>query len=228
MALLGKAAIAMWWDMAPEHRAEFEHWHSHEHFPERMGIPGFLRGSRWSAADGGEGFFVMYELAEYETLSSPGYLARLNSPSPWSTKLMPHHRNMVRSQCRVLESAGGAIARHALTLRLSPAEGKEAALREFLAAQAQEIAIQAGTTAAHLLQTQTPVIATTTEQKIRGGADKAADWIFVACGYELAALEALRAGALGAGSLATHGAAPGEHAGLYSLCHTGTAAEYAV
>jgi len=45
MAFLGQAAVAMWWNIAPEHREEFEHWHSHEHFPERMGIPGFLRGS---------------------------------------------------------------------------------------------------------------------------------------------------------------------------------------
>ena len=83
MALLGKAAVAMWWDMAPEHRDEFQNWHSHEHFPERMSVPGFLRGARWAAADGGEGFFIMYELADYETLSSPGYLARLNSPSAY-------------------------------------------------------------------------------------------------------------------------------------------------
>ena len=43
MSLLGKAALAMWWDMAPEMKADFEDWHSHEHFPERLGIPGFLR-----------------------------------------------------------------------------------------------------------------------------------------------------------------------------------------
>ena len=107
MPLLGKAALAMWWDMAPEMKAGFEDWHSHEHFPERLGIPGFLRASRWSSASGGEGFFVMYELEAYETLSSPQYLARLNAPTPWSTRLMPHHRNMVRSQCRVLETRGG-------------------------------------------------------------------------------------------------------------------------
>ena len=57
----------------------------------------------------GEGFFVMYELASYETLTSDGYLARLNNPTPWSTKMMPHHRDMVRSQCRVLGSAGAAL-----------------------------------------------------------------------------------------------------------------------
>ncbi len=79
----------MWWDMATEWRAEFEDWHSHEHFPERMGIPGFLRGSRWADAGGGEGFFVMYELERYETLVSAGYLGRLNQPTPWSSRLFP-------------------------------------------------------------------------------------------------------------------------------------------
>ena len=60
MALQGKAALAMWWDMALEQREEFEHWHSHEHFPERLGVEGFMRASRWLAADGGERVFVLY------------------------------------------------------------------------------------------------------------------------------------------------------------------------
>src|SRR5690606_4250894 len=102
--MLGKAAIAMWWDMAAKWREEFEDWHSHEHFPERMGVPGFLRGSRWASAEGAEGFFVLYELDAYETLMSSAYRDRLNQPTPWSTKLMPQHRNMIRSQCRVLDS----------------------------------------------------------------------------------------------------------------------------
>lgn len=110
MALLGTAALAMWWNMASDMRAEFEDWHSHEHFPERLGIPGFQRCSRWTSASKSEGIFVMYELTDYKVLSSQPYLARLNAPTPWSTKLMPHHRDMVRGQCHVLETRGGAIA----------------------------------------------------------------------------------------------------------------------
>jgi len=41
MSLLGTAALAMWWNMAPDVLAEFEDWHSHEHFPERLAIPAF-------------------------------------------------------------------------------------------------------------------------------------------------------------------------------------------
>ena len=45
--MLGKAAVAMWWDISADVRAEWEEWHTVEHMPERLGIPGFLRGSRW-------------------------------------------------------------------------------------------------------------------------------------------------------------------------------------
>jgi hypothetical protein len=183
MPLLGRAAVAMWWDMAPAQRAEFEDWHSHEHFPERMGIPGFLRGSRWASATGGEGFFVIYELDAYETLTSPHYLARLNNPTPWSAKMMPHHRNMVRSQCRVLESFGGGVAGAMMTVRLSPADGRSEALRMHLAATLSALPLQPGLTGGHLLQTQTPDAAMTKEQQIRGG-DAEADWIVLVTGYD--------------------------------------------
>lgn len=190
MAILGKAAIAMWWDIAPSWRAEFEDWHTHEHFPERMSIPGFLRGSRWTSARGGDGFFVMYELDTYGTLVSPGYLDRLNAPTQWSTKLMPQHRNMIRSQCRVLDSAGGGLARYALTIRLSPRRDSEAALRACLKAHAASAAAQPGLTGAHLFVTDTPQMDATTEQQIRGGQDRAADWIYIINGYAINAVTA--------------------------------------
>jgi hypothetical protein len=225
MALLGKGAVAMWWDIAPERRAEFEDWHSHEHFPERMSIPGFLRGARWAAVDGGDGFFVMYELEAYETLVSEAYLRRLNAPTPWSMRMMPHHRNMVRSQCRVLESHGGALARHALTVRLSPADGAAERLRAHLRDLSLTLAKRPGTVAGHLLETQTPKIAATTEQKIRGLADAVADWIFVACGYDRAALEHLAQAELGDGALIEAGARAGAIRGLYNLSHTNAAGD---
>lgn len=223
--MLGQAALAMWWDMAPALRGEFEHWHSHEHFAERLALPGFERGSRWAAAGGGEGFFILYELATYEALVSPEYLARLNAPSPWSQKMMPHHRNMVRSQCRVLASAGGAVAGHALTVRLSPEPDHDPALRAHLGALVEQLPLAPGITGAHLLQTDTPSIAPTAEQKIRGLADRAADWIFIATGYDLPALQRVADSALSAQVLQEAGARPGRVAGLYSLRLSMAAAE---
>ena len=119
--MLGKAAVAMWCDVAPEARDELDDWHAHEHMPERLSIPGFLRGSRWVAADGGAGYFILYEARSEATLTAGPYLERLNDPTPWSRRMMPHHRNMVRSLCRVVASDGLGLGAALLTLRFPAA-----------------------------------------------------------------------------------------------------------
>ena len=222
MPLLGQAALAMWWNMAPDMRREFEDWHTHEHFPERLGIPGFRRSSRWTSADGGEGIFVLYELDTYEVLASQPYLARLNAPTPWSTRLMPYHRNMVRGQARVLTSRGAAIARHAMTIRLAPQPARADELRQALDSLVARLSALPGLAGAHLLQHQAPEIAQTTEQKIRGGADRAVDWVLVVCGYEAKAMESLAAGELASPALEKLGAEPGAERGIYALSCSAT------
>lgn len=226
MALLGTAALAMWWELTPGMLGEFEDWHSHEHFPERLAIPGFLRASRWTDVDGGDGIFVMYELESYDVLSSPAYLARLNTPTPWSTRMMPHHRNMVRSQCRVLASRGSATSRRSLTVRLSPAPGCDALLRQNLAAQIERLFDRPGLTGVHLLQHETPPISQTTEQRIRGG-DRFADWVLVACGYDGERVSALADDDWSDARLVSLGAAPGRQAARHALSHTATPGDMA-
>jgi quinol monooxygenase YgiN len=225
MALMGRAALAMWWEMDPAMRTEFEHWHSHEHFPERLALPGFLRASRWSHAGGGPGYFVLYELERHETLASPQYLARLNDPTPWSRRLMPHHANMVRSQCRVLESRGGAIARRVLTLRVSPRPGHEDALRAHLRELIDELVWMPGLTAGHLLRTEAPALAPTTEQEIRGGRDREADWVLLLCGCDAAALESVRRSCLDGPALQRAGAAADVSCEVYALSHSALASD---
>ena len=45
---------------------------------------------------------MLYELEQYDVLTSKGYLDRLNAPTPWSTKMMPHHVGMITGR-----TAGG-------------------------------------------------------------------------------------------------------------------------
>jgi hypothetical protein len=221
MSLLGSAAVAMWWNMAPDLRSEFEDWHSHEHFPERMSIPGFRRGSRWASADGGEGFFVLYELETYGTLTSSHYLARLNDPTPWSTKMMPHHRDMVRSQCQILETNGGGVAQFMLTLRFSPAVDQAEALHRNLRPLLAKLPARPGITGAHLLRTETPDAPATAEQKIRGG-DAVADWIILVSGYDSKSLGNVATAELGATHLDQVGAQTSTTTSLYRLSYAST------
>lgn len=222
MSLLGKAAVAMWWEVRPEQRSEFVDWHSHEHFPERMSIPGFRRGSRWTGALEAEAFFVLYELEQYETLTSKGYLDRLNAPTPWSTKMMPHHLSMVRSQCRVVASFGGGVATSLATIRLSPDAGREKDLRTVLVEILSELPSKPGLTGAHLLLTDTPKASSpTTEQQIRG-ADRAADWIVLLSGYDPDAVQKVVAAQLSSSALRLAGARENSTIGHYRLAFTMT------
>jgi hypothetical protein len=227
MSLLGKAAVAMWWTIRAEQRAEFGDWHSHEHFPERMSVPGFRRGSRWTSDSDAEGFFVLYELEQYETLSSKGYLDRLNAPTPWSTKMMPHHLNMVRSQCRVAASFGGGVATALATIRLSAASGHNENLKGELIATLRDLASKPGLTGAHLLITDTPQTGTpTTEQQIRG-ADGVADWIVLLSGYDPDAVQDAVSDRLSLSALQSMGAQGEPVTGRYTLAFTMTAQDVA-
>lgn len=222
MPLLGKAAVAMWWTIRAEQRAEFGDWHSHEHFPERMSIPGFRRGSRWTSSEDAEGFFVLYELEQYDVLTSKGYLDRLNAPTPWSTKMMPHHLGMVRSQCRVAASFGGGVATAIATIRLSPQAGRETELQAHLSTTLGGLVDKPGLTGAHLLLTDTPQTSTpTTEQQIRGK-DGAADWIVLLSGYDADAVGTVIASPLSPASLAALGAGNDPTIGRYRLAYTMT------
>lgn len=174
--MLGRAAVAMWWDIAPEMKAEFEDWHSHEHMPERLAIPGFLRGSRWVS---NTSYFVLYEVDSPVTLTGAAYRERLNNPTPWSRKMMPHHRNMVRSLCEVRASFGRGLAQALATVRAEVAADALSALPG-----------RKGLTAAHLLESRPMTgMAQTVEQQIRGG-DSEAEWIALIGGYDTDAVAA--------------------------------------
>jgi hypothetical protein len=189
--MLGQAAVAIWCDVAPAARDEFDDWHAHEHMPERLSIPGFLRGSRWVTADGA--YFMLYEAQTADTVTTGPYLERLNDPTPWSRKMMPQHRNMVRSVCRVHCAFGAGLGRALLTVRFSPQPGGEERLEAWLAAELlPALPSRKGLLAAALLRNiASPARAETTEEKIRGG-DAAADWIVLVTGHDADAVAAVQ------------------------------------
>jgi hypothetical protein len=181
--MLGKGAVTMWWSVPRRRQAEWEDWHTHEHMPERLSIPGFLRGSRWVSRTS---YFVLYEVDTPATLTGAAYLKRLNHPTPWSREMMPHHHDIVRSLCRVRASFGGGLGQVLATVRLSrPPRGWQA-----LASRLARLPQRRGLVAAHLLESAKRA-PPTTEQKIRGGADARADWVVLLGGYDAKALRSV-------------------------------------
>jgi hypothetical protein len=182
MGLLGKAAMLLLFDVAPEARVEHDDWHTHEHIPERLMIPGFMRGSRWIAEQGQPRYFVIYEVEGLDILASAAYLERLNNPTAWTTKMMVHYRGMTRGFCTVTDSFGVGLGQTALLIRFRPEPGKEKVVLKWLREEAlPALPSRAGLASAHLFEAAlTPQI--TNEQRIRGK-DAAVDCALLVTGY---------------------------------------------
>lgn len=218
MRLLGEGVLVLWFDVDVDQTAEFEDWHSHEHMPERLRVPGFLRGVRWVLPSGAPTYFVMYEVVNFDTLTSVPYLERLNNPTPWTAKVMPHVRNTTRSLCRIRGSFGLGIGQTMLTIRFSPAVGQEDALRSWLTqAMLPELARRPGMINAHVIEAEPPAkVPKMKEQELRGG-DASADWVLLASGYDPHAVVSVSEKELHEQVLAAHGASRGQIRATYQL-----------
>jgi len=119
--LCGQGVIAIWNGIAEETRAEFYDWHMSEHMPERVGIPGFLRGRRYRAIDQTTHpeFFTLYELHSFEVATGQDYLNRLNAPTPWTRKVTAAFRDTSRALARVLVTVGPGPGGVLATLRFT-------------------------------------------------------------------------------------------------------------
>jgi hypothetical protein len=205
MPLPGKAAMLLLFDVVPDAIPEHDDWHTHEHLPERLSIPGFIRGTRWIALQGQRRYFVMYEVEQLATLTSGPYLERLDNPSPWTTKMMAHYRGMTRGFCSVAGSFGSGTGHAGALIRFKPADGKEASLRQWLLEEAlSPLASRPGIGSAHLFESAaTPPM--TNEQRIRG-VDAGFDWTVFVTGYGRDAVENLVQADLNVTSLEKRGA----------------------
>lgn len=185
MSLAGEGAVAIWHDLAPEGRADFYAWHGQEHMPERVGIPGFLRGRRYVAIEADLEFFNLYEALSVETLKSQDYAARVNAPTPWTLSAVKHFRDVARSICRVSHTAGRAQGGLIATLRYDVQEGKEAAHRgSLLRRTLPDLLAKPGVAGVHLLVADPEASGiATAEQKARGVANAVPRWVLLLEGW---------------------------------------------
>lgn len=132
MSLSGQAAVLIWHNVLGEFRADFHEWHNREHMPERLAIAGFRRGRRYRAIEGEPEFFNLYEADGLEILSGPEYLSRLNSPTPWTKRVLPGFRDVARLICRVVHTAGVGHGGFVLTQRFAVAPQQREQIAERL------------------------------------------------------------------------------------------------
>ena len=151
MALKGRAFLAIWHDIAAEGESEYSTWHTRQHMPERLGVPGFLVGRRavdWNRRH--QRWFTLYETRTLEVLSSDDYRARLNNPTHWSVRTQPTFRNFARSACVVAATTGRGIGGALATIRLDMPKGGMTAFEAQAERLAHCIAAVDGVVGAHL------------------------------------------------------------------------------
>jgi hypothetical protein len=99
--------MAFWSDIDESYEAKYREWHTTEHIPERVGIPGFLTGQRYTRVRGGREFFMFYDTESVAVLGSEAYLRALNSPTVWTLESLKHFKNPLRNLYRKLAERGG-------------------------------------------------------------------------------------------------------------------------
>ena len=218
MSLLGEALVAIWHDVSREARADYFEWHNREHMAERVAIPGFLRGRRYSALAGEPEFCTLYETHSLDVLTGPDYTARLNDPTPWTRRVAPQLHGNVRSLCRVALTLGQGQGGIVMTWRYDVAPGAEQVQRTLVEARLAELSLRPGIVGAHLCLADADASAVqTAEKKSRPHRALTPNWVLlVEGGGERAMLEAAGAELLPTALLAGAGAV-GPVTGLYQL-----------
>jgi hypothetical protein len=228
MALLGKGALVIWHDPAPAIESDYNEWHSKEHMFERVGVAGFRRGQRAVAITGAPKYFNLYEVDELATLTSKPYLDRLNDPTPWTRRIVPHMHNNSRTLCRVVASFGaGGVPAFWTMILLSPAPDREDALRAWLTDEAlPKLVLRADILGAHLVEGEpTTSGQETAEKRLRADRNEFVDWVILVSGYDSEVLAAVRADPFSETDLAGRGASSSQLRGIYRLVHCVTEAD---
>jgi hypothetical protein len=215
--LCGQSVVAIWNGIAEEGRGEFYAWHVNEHMPERIGIPGFLRGRRYRAIDEATHpeFFTLYEVESFEVLQGQDYANRLNAPTPWTRKATAYFRDTSRGLARVLASVGPGPGGVLATVRFRVDDRREEEVRTALVQMMTAMARLPLVSGAHLCRADEAASGTkTAESRDRTDIQAPPSWFVL--------IEACTAEALGGPIrlIAAVAAVEVVHVGRYTHEHT--------
>jgi hypothetical protein len=114
--------LALWNGVSdPAVRAEYEAWHTFEHVPERVGLPGFLWARRYAALPGRNdqpAYFTLYALETIAALLSPEYQHVVALPTPWSAHMRGFLSDFCREPCQAMGFYGTSSGARLATLQL--------------------------------------------------------------------------------------------------------------
>ena len=129
-----RGILAIWNDRRAGTEPEYEAWYRGEHLPERLSIPGFRASWRYRVIEGEPEYFTFYETATPEVLFSEAYMARVESPTELTRRIMSGvFTNATRALLTRAARWGILRGAFAVSVRFDAAPGSrlESNLREF-------------------------------------------------------------------------------------------------
>ncbi|QNK65436.1 DUF4286 family protein [Variovorax sp. PAMC26660] len=141
-------------DVEPADEADFNRWYDKEHVEERVRIPGFLSGARYSSLEGGRKYLGLYRTESLAVFGTAGYRAAFEKQTPWSIANLDRMRQPVRRVCAVRAVTGFGSGSHVVVLPLPVAADTEALVAQATAI-GQQLSEQAGFVQSYLLMPDT-------------------------------------------------------------------------
>jgi hypothetical protein len=195
--LLGKGALMLWLDVAPDLDRETDGWYIDEHMPERIDIGGYLRARRYVAIEGAPAYLTLFEAQTPAALASEGYLRLVGKISAQSQRIRHGFSNVVRNTFSVRQSLCRGIGATVASLRLTPADPtRSAAAMQALDAEVPQLLRRHGVVGVHWLQAAPEVRAQMDQVRLTGRADAGADYVLLIEATRLTDLRAIRHDAL--------------------------------
>ena len=217
MPLAGAGVIAIWNDITAEGRDNFYRWHEQQHIPERVSIPGFLRGRRYICQSGAPEFYTLYEVRDRAVLSGQPYLDRLNNPTEWTTRSVQHFRNTSRSLCDVLFSWGSGSGGVIGTIRFDCEPAQDASVLKLLMEDVlPKLQEATGIVAAHVCRADLEASTVKTAEQKGRAENLVPRWVVMLEGSQFEPVEAALTGPLGPRALAAARIPEALH-GIYRL-----------
>ena len=113
--------LAIWCAIGPDDLEDYHNWQTQEHIADRVYSPGFLGMRLFAAVDDPCQHFFLYATASASVLRGPAYLRILDTPSPWTRRLMPKFGRFDRATGERLVKIGRGAGAFVLASRVRAA-----------------------------------------------------------------------------------------------------------
>ncbi len=120
----GEGLLALWNGIEPGRAPEYDLWHTREHLPERLQVPGMLSARRYIDGKGGlPRYLTLYDVTDTGVFLSRPYRDLLDEPTEWSRSMRPSFRGFFRVACRPVGRLGGGLGGALLATTLTSQAG---------------------------------------------------------------------------------------------------------